>query len=89
MKNDVQIQQEVLAELDREQNIIAGTVGVEVHHGVVKLAGRVGDDTARENSEVAAHRVDGVTSVVMDVDVTGTGTGPSAAGSAGRAGAAV
>jgi osmotically-inducible protein OsmY len=76
MKNDVQIQQEVLAELDREQNIIAGTVGVEVHHGVVKLAGQVGDDTTRENSEVAAHRVDGVTSVVMDVDVTGTGAAP-------------
>ena len=89
MKNDVQIQQEVLAELDREQNIIAGTVGVEVHHGVVKLAGRVGDDATRENSEVAAHRVDGVTSVVMDVDVIGTGTGPSAAGSASRAGAVV
>ena len=78
MKNDVQIQQEVLAELDREQNIIAGTVGVEVHHGVVKLAGQVGDDTTRENSEVAAHRVDGVTSVVMDVDVTGARTAPSA-----------
>jgi osmotically-inducible protein OsmY len=76
MKNDVQLQQEVLAELDREQNITAGTVGVEVHHGVVKLAGQVGDDTTRENSEVAAHRVDGVTSVVMDVDVTGTGAAP-------------
>ena len=89
MKNDVQIQQEVLAELDREQNVIAGTIGVEVHHGVVKLAGHVGDDTTRENSEVAAHRVDGVTSVVMDVDVTGTGTAPSAAGSASHAGAVV
>lgn len=89
MKNDVQIQQEVLAELDREQNVVAGTVGVEVHHGVVKLAGRVGDDTTRENSEVAAHRVDGVTSVVMDIDVTGTGATPSAAASASRAGAAV
>jgi osmotically-inducible protein OsmY len=89
MKNDVQIQKEVVAELDREQSIATGTVGVEVHHGVVKLAGQVGDDTIREDSEVAAHRVDGVTSVVMDVDVTGTGTAPSAAGSASRAGAAV
>jgi osmotically-inducible protein OsmY len=88
MKNDVQIQQEVLAELDREQNIVTGTIGVEVHHGVVKLAGHVGDDTTRENSEVAAHRVDGVTDVVMDVDVTGAGTAPSAAGGASRAGAA-
>ena len=88
MKNDVQIQQEVLAELDREQNIVAGTVGVEVHHGVVKLAGQVDDDATRENSEVAAHRVDGVTSVVMDVDVTGAGPAPSAADSTSRAGAA-
>ena len=76
MKNDVQIQKEVVAELDREKSITTGTVGVEVHHGVVKLAGQVGDDTVREDSEVAAHRVDGVTSVVMDVDVTGTGAAP-------------
>jgi osmotically-inducible protein OsmY len=78
MKNDVQIQQEVLAELDREQNVVAGTIGVEVHHGVVKLAGRVGDDSIKDNSEAAAHRVNGVMSVVMDVDVSGTGTAPSA-----------
>jgi osmotically-inducible protein OsmY len=71
MKNDVQMQQDVLAELEREQNVIAGTIGVEVHHGVVKLAGCVDDNAVRENSEAAAHRVDGVTSVVMDVDVTG------------------
>jgi osmotically-inducible protein OsmY len=76
MKNDVQIQQEVVAELDREQNITAGTIGVEVHHGVVKLAGHVGDDTAKENSEVAAHRVEGVTNVLLDIDVSGTGTAP-------------
>jgi osmotically-inducible protein OsmY len=80
MKNDVQIQQEVLAELDREPNVITGTIGVEVHHGVVKLAGHVGDDAIREDSELAAHRVDGVTSVVMDVDVAGTGTAPAPAG---------
>jgi osmotically-inducible protein OsmY len=71
MKNDMQIQQEVLAELDREQNVIAGTIGVEVHHGVVKLAGRVGDSTIRKSAELAASGVDGVTTVVMDVDVAG------------------
>jgi osmotically-inducible protein OsmY len=79
MKNDVQIQQDVVAELDRERNIITGTIGVEVHHGVVKLAGQVGDDSIRDKSEVAAQRVDGVTSVVMDIDVPGTGTATSAA----------
>ena len=74
MKNDVQIQKEVVAELNHEQGIVAGTIGVEVHHGVVKLAGHVGDDAVRENSEVAAQRVDGVTSVVMDVDVVAKGS---------------
>lgn len=39
MKNDTQIQREVLAELDRDDNVPAGAIGVEVHCGVVKLAG--------------------------------------------------
>ncbi len=71
MKNDMQIQSEVLAELDREQRIIAGTIGVEVHHGVVKLAGRVGDGAIKGIAEQAARRVKDVTNVVMDIDVTG------------------
>ena len=73
MKNDMLIQRDVLAQLDREPNVITGTIGVEVHHGVVKLAGRVGDSAIRGNAELAASAVDGVTSVVMDIDVNGTG----------------
>ena len=73
MKNDIQIQQDVLVELGHDQDVIAGTIGVEVHHGVVKLAGRVGNVALRNRSELAAGRVDGVTSVVMDIDVTGAG----------------
>jgi osmotically-inducible protein OsmY len=69
MKNDMEMQQDVLAELDRERNVVAGTIGVEVHHGVVKLAGRVSDDATSKNSELAARRVDGVTNVIMDIDV--------------------
>jgi osmotically-inducible protein OsmY len=65
----MQIQQDVLAELDREQNVITRTIGVEVHHGVVKLAGRLCDDATKKNAELAARRVDGVTTVVMDIDV--------------------
>ncbi len=76
MKNDMQIQSEVLAELDREQRITAGFIGVEVHHGVVKLSGRVGDGAVREIAEVAARRVKDVTNVVMDIDVTGAGAVP-------------
>jgi osmotically-inducible protein OsmY len=70
MKNDRQIQQEVLAELDRDRNITKGTIGVEVHHGVVKLAGRVDDPALKRNAELAARRVADVTSVIMDIDVS-------------------
>lgn len=73
MKNDMQIQSEVLAELDREQRIVAGSIGVEVHHGVAKLSGRAGDAATKEIAELAARRVKDVTNVVMDIDVTGAG----------------
>jgi len=70
MKNDRQIQQEVLAELNRDRKIMKDTIGVEVHHGVVKLAGRVGDPAIKRYAELAARRVADVTSVVMDIDVS-------------------
>jgi hypothetical protein len=68
MKNDIQIQQEVLAELDHSDKVPTGSVGVEVHHGVVKLAGPASDSTVKQNAELAARRVDGVTKVVLDMD---------------------
>jgi hypothetical protein len=37
MKNDTQIQQEVLAELENDETLPAGSIGVEVHHGVEPL----------------------------------------------------
>jgi len=73
MTNDMQIQHDVVAELDHEPKVVAGTIGVEVHHGVVKLAGRVGDQATMECAEGAAHRVDDVTTVLMDIDVVGAG----------------
>jgi osmotically-inducible protein OsmY len=73
MANDMQIRHDVLAALDREQNVIAGTIGVEVHHGVVKLAGRVDDYAIKEGAERAAVRVADVTAVVMDIDVASAG----------------
>jgi osmotically-inducible protein OsmY len=67
MKNDIQIQQEVLAELDHDDKVPTGSVGVEVHHGVVKLAGTASDTAIKENAELAARRVDGVTKIVLDM----------------------
>ena len=69
MKNDLLIQQDVLRQLAREQAVVTGTIGVEVHHGVVKLAGRVSDHAIRQVAERAARRVADVTDIVMDIDV--------------------
>jgi osmotically-inducible protein OsmY len=69
MKNDTQIQQEVLAELERDENVPDGAVGVEVHHGVVKLAGRINDDSTKKSAVLDARRVDGVTGIVLDMGV--------------------
>jgi osmotically-inducible protein OsmY len=71
MKNDREIQHDVLAALDSDHVVATGTIGVEVHHGVVKLAGRVGDSAIKRRAETTASRVGDVTAVVMDVDVPG------------------
>jgi osmotically-inducible protein OsmY len=70
MANDMQIQHDVLVALDLEPNVMAGTIGVEVHHGVVKLAGRVSDYAIKSDAERVAARVDNVRHVVMDGGVT-------------------
>jgi osmotically-inducible protein OsmY len=70
MKNDTQIQQEVLTELEQDQNVPTGAVGVEVHHGVVKLAGHINDAATKKNAEMAARRVPGITRIVLDMGVS-------------------
>lgn len=69
MKSDTQIQQEVLAELDRDDHVPAGAIGVEVHHGVVKLAGCISDSATKASAELDARRVAGVTSVILDMSI--------------------
>ncbi len=73
MKNDMEMQQEVLAELGRDGSLVPGAVGVEVHHGVFKLAGKVSDQTMKDRSGDAARRVGGVTRVILDIDVDPVG----------------
>jgi osmotically-inducible protein OsmY len=74
MANDMQIRHDVMAALDGEPNVIAGTIGVEVHHGVVKLAGCVSDLAIKADAERAAVGVDDVRAVVMDIGVADEGT---------------
>jgi osmotically-inducible protein OsmY len=69
MKNDTQIQQEVSAEIERDQALPAGSIGVEVHHGVVKLAGRSNDVETKKRAALNARRVEGVTGIILDMGI--------------------
>ena len=72
MKNDIELQRNVLAQLERDCRLGANAIGVEVHHGVVKLAGSVRDDATIQIVELASRHVEGVATVVMDIDVINT-----------------
>jgi osmotically-inducible protein OsmY len=69
MKNDTQIQQEVSAELERDSALPAGSIGVEVHHGVVKLAGSANDTETKKRAALDARRVEGVTGIILDMGI--------------------
>jgi osmotically-inducible protein OsmY len=69
MKNDTQIQQEVVAELEQDESLPAGSIGVEVHHGVVKLAGRISDAETKKRAALNARRVEGVTGIILDLGI--------------------
>jgi osmotically-inducible protein OsmY len=69
MKNDTQIQRDVVAELENDDSLDSGSIGVEVHHGVVKLAGRISDVDVKTRAAQDARRVDGVTTVILDMGI--------------------
>jgi hypothetical protein len=69
MKNDTQIQQEVLTELEQDEFLPTGSIGVEVHHGVVKLAGRISDPETKKRAALDARRVEGVTGIILDMGI--------------------
>ncbi len=69
MKTDLQLQQDVMAELKWEPAVHAAQIGVEVKHGVVTLAGEVGSYTEKWNAERAAQRVSGVKALAIELKV--------------------
>ena len=66
---DLDIRDDVLAELDLDPRVRASDVGVEVHHGVVTLSGRVRSFAEKTAAEQAAFRVRGVRAVAQELDV--------------------
>ena len=70
MKNDLLLRNAIVESLSHQPDINVAMIGVEVHHGCVRLAGRVASDLARQHARRTAERVDGVASVTLDLDVT-------------------
>lgn len=69
MKNDSQIQQDVMDELKWEPSIHAAQIGVEVKNGVVTLAGEVYSYAEKLAAERAAQRVSGVKALAVEMKV--------------------
>jgi len=68
-RTDLEIQQEVLAELKYDPRVQATEIGVTVKDGVVALTGWVDSYTKKWAAEEAAHRVRGVKAVANDIEV--------------------
>ena len=69
MKTDLQLQQDVMAELKWEPAVHAEKIGVEVDSGVVTLAGHVNSYPEKWHAERAAQRVSGVKALAVEIDV--------------------
>ncbi|WP_347986444.1 BON domain-containing protein [Methylomonas sp. AM2-LC] len=70
MKNDMQIQKDVIAELNWEPSINPTNIGVEVKDGIVTLSGHVNSYGEKLNAEQSAQRVAGVKALAVEIDVT-------------------
>lgn len=69
MKNDLEIQADVLAELHWDPKINAPQIGVEVSNGVVTLSGYVESYLEKISAEKAAKRVIGVGAIAQEIKV--------------------
>ena len=69
MKTDIQLQQDVMAELKWKPNINSAHIGVEVKDGIVTLAGLVSSYDEKWQAERIARNVAGVKALVIDLDV--------------------
>jgi osmotically-inducible protein OsmY len=75
MKTDIQLQQDVMAELQWEPSVHAAQIGVEVKDGVVTLAGDVATYAEKCEAERAAQRVYGIKALTVDLQVKLTALG--------------
>ncbi|MEP6987932.1 MAG: BON domain-containing protein, partial [Chloroflexota bacterium] len=70
MKNDADLQHDVLNELDYEPSLEAQAIGVIVREGVVTLTGHVQTYSDKYTAETAAKRVAGVRAIAEEMTVS-------------------
>ncbi len=75
MKQDTQIQKDVMDELKWEPLLNATEIGVAVKDGAVTLTGTVDSYSKREEAENAVKRVGGVKVIALDIEVKLVGSG--------------
>jgi osmotically-inducible protein OsmY len=75
MKNDKELQRDVLDELQWEPSVEAAEIGVAARDGVVTLTGSVPTYNEKVAAERVAKRVHGVKGVANDVEVRPRGSG--------------
>jgi osmotically-inducible protein OsmY len=69
MKNDLQLQKDIMDELQWEPSLDAARIGVSVRDGVVALTGQVMHYAEKMKAEQVAKRVYGVKAVANDITV--------------------
>ena len=69
MKNDIQIQKDVIEELKWEPFLNASEIGVTVKNGIVTLSGHVDSYSKKLSAEKAAKRVAGVKAIAEDIQI--------------------
>jgi osmotically-inducible protein OsmY len=69
MKSDMQLKQDINAELSWEPSVNAAEIGVEVKDGIVTLAGHVSSYAEKLGAERAAQRVAGVKALAVEMNV--------------------
>jgi osmotically-inducible protein OsmY len=74
MKSDMELHNDVLAELSWEPSVNAAHIGVTVNDGVVTLTGHVPSYAEKHAAEKAAKRVYGVKAVADELDVKLSGS---------------
>lgn len=84
MKTDLEIKQDVIAEMKWEPSINAAGIGVEVTDGVVTLAGYVDSFAEKWDVEEVARRVSGVKALAIDIKVNLPGESKRADGDIAR-----